>query len=115
MAAPVILTYLERSLASSHAKNLRSPSAYGSRPKWQYAAVTLYLGWRSTRSRASAPGRASNSSLTMLVITSGVSVPHSEPYVSTKRESGLATPMAYESWTSARLHRPDLTIDLAIH
>merc|ERR1711998_617665 len=27
---------------------------------------------------------------------------------------GLATPMAYESWTRARLHRPLLTTDLAI-
>merc|ERR1719311_1763209 len=89
-----ILVYLARSLASSHAKKRLPPSTYGSRPKWQYAAVTLYLGSRRARSRASAPGRASNSSLMMLVIWSGVRPPHSEPYVSTKSESGLATPMA---------------------
>merc|ERR1719230_528581 len=47
-------------------------------------------------------------------MVSGVRLPHSDPYVSTKRESGLATPIAYESCTSARLHNPDLTIDLAI-
>merc|ERR1719424_326671 len=118
MAAPVILAYLDRSLASSHAKKVRVSlpffSVYGSRPKWQYAAVTLYLGWHSWRSRARAPGRASKLSLTMLVIDSGVRLPCSVPYVSTKRESGLATPMAYDSCTSARLHRPDLTADLAI-
>merc|ERR1719460_200732 len=117
-AADVIFAYLPRSFASSHAKNLRvlPPffSVYGSRPKWQYAALTLYLGWRRTRSRARAPGRASKLSLTMLVMVSGVRPAFSVPYVSTKSESGLATPMAYESCTRARLHRPDLTMDLAI-
>merc|ERR1719424_1856410 len=112
------LGVLDRSLASSHAKKVRVSlpffSVYGSRPKWQYAAVTLYLGWHSWRSRARAPGRASKLSLTMLVIDSGVRLPCSVPYVSTKRESGFATPMAYDSCTSARLHRPDLTADLAI-
>ena len=44
-----------------------------------------------------------------------MSSPCSEPYVSTKSESGLATPIAYESCTSARLHRPAFTTDFAIH
>lgn len=37
------------------------------------------------------------------------------PYVSTKSERGSATPIAYESWTSARLASFDATRDLAIH
>merc|ERR1719311_789315 len=105
-AAEDILAYLERSLASSHEKKRLPPSTYGSRPKWQYAAVTLYLGSQSARSRASAPGRQSKLSLTMSVMFCGVRPPISVPYVSTKSERGLATPIAYESWTRARLQRP---------
>ena len=36
-----------------------------------------------------------------------------EPYESTKTESGSATPMAYESWTRQRSARPAATSDLA--
>merc|ERR1719261_2052492 len=61
-----------------------------------------------------APGRQSNAILTTFVMASAVSLPFSVPYVSTKSDSGFATPMAYESCTSARLQRPALTTDLAI-
>eukprot|EP00443_Scrippsiella_acuminata_P122822 CAMPEP_0115620462 /NCGR_PEP_ID=MMETSP0272-20121206/25217_1 /TAXON_ID=71861 /ORGANISM="Scrippsiella trochoidea, Strain CCMP3099" /LENGTH=39 /DNA_ID= /DNA_START= /DNA_END= /DNA_ORIENTATION= len=36
--------YEERSLALSHSKNLMPFFVYASRPKWQYAAVSWYLG-----------------------------------------------------------------------
>merc|ERR1719469_1387820 len=90
---------LLRSLASSHEKKVLPSSVYGVRPKWQYAAVTLYFGWRSCRSRARAPGRASKLIFTMLVIACALRSPFSVPY---------------DSCTHARLHRPDLTTDLAI-
>merc|ERR1719275_579954 len=61
-----------------------------------------------------APGRQSKLILMMLVMSSAVSEPCSVPYVSTKRERGFATPMAYESCTSARLQRPLFTTDFAI-
>merc|ERR1711904_767750 len=38
----------------------------------------------------------------------------SVPYVSTNTDKGLATPMAEEGWTKARLQRPLFTTDLAI-
>merc|ERR1712056_49330 len=50
----------------------------------------------------------------MFVISSAVNDPCSVPYVSTNSESGLATPMAYDNCTSARLQRPLLTTDFAI-
>merc|ERR1712050_612539 len=50
----------------------------------------------------------------MFVISSAVSDPCSVPYVSTNSESGLATPMADDNCTSARLHKPLLTTDFAI-
>merc|ERR1712070_994407 len=50
----------------------------------------------------------------MLVMSFGVRLPCSVPYVATNKDKGLGTPMAYESWTRARLHRPLLTTDLAI-
>merc|ERR1719401_2217303 len=61
-----------------------------------------------------APGRQSNSILRMFVMSSPVREPCSVPYVSRKRDSGFATPIAYESCTSARLQRPLLTTDFAI-
>merc|ERR1719275_13998 len=60
-----------------------------------------------------APGRQSKLILMMLVMSSAVSEPCSVPYVSTKRERGFATPMAYDNWTKQRLQRPASTRDLA--
>merc|ERR1711879_378408 len=92
-AALSMLAYLLMSLAFSHSKNLMPSLVYGSRPKWQYAAVSWYFGSRRAKVWAMAPGRQSYSILRMLVISSAVSLPHSDPYVSTKRDNGLATPM----------------------
>merc|ERR1719321_1539659 len=50
----------------------------------------------------------------ILVMSVGVKLPVSVPYVSTKSERGFATPIAYESCTSARLQSPLFTTDLAI-
>merc|ERR1712087_328283 len=47
-------------------------------------------------------------------MSSAVREPCSVPYVSKKRDKGFATPIAYESCTSARLQRPLLTTDFAI-
>merc|ERR1719386_637376 len=67
--------YLERSFAFSHSKNLMPSLVYGARPKWQYAALSWYLGWRSASDTAKAPGRQSKLILTMLVMSSGVREP----------------------------------------
>merc|ERR1712217_379864 len=80
--AEVMDLYLERSFA------------YGSRPKWQYAAVSWYLGSRSAKDCAMAPGRQSKAILMTLVMSSAVSAPCSVPYVSTNSDKGFATPMA---------------------
>merc|ERR1719337_104267 len=69
---------------------------------------------RSWSDLAIAPGRQSKLIFTTSVMASGVRAPFSVPYVSTNRESGLATPMAYESCTSARFERPLFTTDFAI-
>merc|ERR1711920_7773 len=74
-----IVLYLDKSLAFSHSKNLTPSFVYGSRPKWQYAAVSWYLGSRSAKVTAIAPGRQSNSILMMLVISSAVRAPCSVP------------------------------------
>lgn len=58
------------------------------------------------------PGRRLK--LALMISTSSSSVFLDVPYESTKTERGSATPMAYESWTSARLARPAATSDLAI-
>jgi hypothetical protein len=55
------------------------------------------------------------SKLDLMISTSSSDVFSEVPYVSTKMESGSATPMAYESWTSARRASLALTKDLAIH
>merc|ERR1719159_593802 len=47
-------------------------------------------------------------------MASGVKDPCSVPYVSTKSDNGFATPIAYDSCTSARLLRPLFTTDFAI-
>merc|ERR1719174_1915518 len=114
MFSRAMAAYLERSVAFSHSKYFMPFSVYGARPKWPYAAVTWYFGSRSWRDFAIAPGRQSKLIFTTLVMDSGVWLPFSVPYVSTKRESGLATPMAYESCTSARFERPLFTTDFAI-
>merc|ERR1719163_2417717 len=113
-AAGVMAVYLERSVAFSHSKNFMPFSVYGLRPKWPYAAVIWYFGSRNCRDFAMAPGRQSKAIFTICVMASGVNFPVSVPYVSTKSESGLATPIAYDSCTSARLQRPLFTTDLAI-
>merc|ERR1739844_701541 len=100
---------LLRSSAFSHSKNLIPPWVYGSRPKWQYAAVSWYLGSRSAKDCAMAPGRQLKAILITLVMSSGDRSPCSVPYVSTKGDNGFATPMAYESCTNARLHKPLFT------
>merc|ERR1712170_294549 len=69
--------YLDMSLAFSHSKNLMPSLVYGSRPKWQYAAVSWYFGSRRESVWAMAPGRQSYSILRMLVMSSAVSLPHS--------------------------------------
>merc|ERR1719375_3005000 len=112
--AGVMAEYFERSVAFSHSKYFMPFSVYGFRPKWPYAAVIWYFGSRNCRDFAMAPGRQSKLIFTIFVIASGVKLPVSVPYVSTKSESGLATPIAYESCTSARLERPLFTTDLAI-
>merc|ERR1712039_466308 len=66
-------------LAFSHSKNLMPSFVYASRPKWQYAAVSWYLGSRSAKDCAMAPGRQSNSILITLVMSSAVSAPCSVP------------------------------------
>merc|ERR1719478_1963721 len=71
-AAPSMLAYLLMSLAFSHSKNLMPSLVYGSRPKWQYAAVSWYLGSRRARVCAMAPGRQSYSIFRMLVMSSAV-------------------------------------------
>merc|ERR1719464_1740900 len=50
-----------------------------SRPKWQYAAVSWYLGSRRANDMAMAPGRQSNSTLITLVMSSAVRAPCSVP------------------------------------
>merc|ERR1712039_755717 len=112
--ADVMLLYLDMSLAFSHSKNLMPSFVYGSRPKWQYAAVSWYLGSRSANDCAMAPGRQSKAILMTLVISSADKSPCSVPYVSTNRDNGFATPIAYDNCTRARLQRPLLTTDLAI-
>merc|ERR1719460_2954109 len=74
-SADDIDAYLERSFAFSHSKNLMPSLVYGARPKWQYAALSWYFGWRSASDTANAPGRQSKFILTMLVISSGVRDP----------------------------------------
>merc|ERR1712056_83339 len=106
--------YSERSLAFSHSKNLIPSLVTASRPKWQYAAVSWYLGSRSASDIAMAPGRQSKAILITLVMSSAESAPCSVPYVSTKSDRGFATPIAYESCTRARLQRPLFTADFAI-
>merc|ERR1719409_1547812 len=113
-SAELCVAYLERSFAFSHSKNLIPFFVTGARPKWQYAALSWYFGSRSASETASAPGRASKLIFTMFVISCAVRDPCSVPYVSTKSESGLATPIAYDSCTNARLQRPLFTTDLAI-
>ena len=50
-----------------------------------------------------------------LIDTNNVEMNFIQPvYVSTKSESGFATPIAYESCTSARFERPLFTTDFAI-
>merc|ERR1739842_136509 len=78
--AEFIDLYLERSLAFSHSKNLIPPLVTGSRPKWQYAAVSWYLGSRSASDMAMAPGRQSKAILMTLVMSSAVRAPCSVPY-----------------------------------
>merc|ERR1719478_1663334 len=86
----VMALYFDRSLAFSHSKNFTPSLVYGSRPKWQYAAVSWYLGSRSARDCAMAPGRQSNAILMTFVMSTAVKAPCSVPYVSTKRERGFA-------------------------
>merc|ERR1719478_1873216 len=78
-ATPSMAAYLDMSLAFSHSKNLMPSLVYGSRPKWQYAAVSWYLGSRKANCTAMAPGRASHSIFNTLVMSSAESLPHSEP------------------------------------
>merc|ERR1719487_2033715 len=112
--AGVMPAYLERSVAFSHSKYFMPFSVYGLRPKWPYAAVIWYFGSRNCRDFAMAPGRQSKAIFTIWVMASGVKDPCSVPYVSTKRDRGFATPIAYDSCTSARLLRPLFTTDFAI-
>ena len=99
---------------SSPASRAR-PGRLGSRPVCAGPPRNVVRA-RGARGRArAARGARVDSILTMSVIAFAVSSPCSEPYVSTKSESGLATPIAYESWTSARLHSPAFTTDFAIH
>merc|ERR1712141_8852 len=66
-------------LAFSHSKNLMPSFVYGSRPKWQYAAVSWYLGSRNANDVAIAPGLQSKAIFTIFVMSSAVKLPHSVP------------------------------------
>jgi len=46
--------YFDISLAFSHSKNRMPSLVYGARPKWQYAAVSLYLGSRRAKLKSGA-------------------------------------------------------------
>eukprot|EP00961_Rhodomonas_salina_P068918 925438-Rhodomonas_salina.1 len=60
------------------------------------------------------PARQSKLSSMILRRSWSLRPPVAEPYESTKMERGAGTPMAYDSWTRQRLHRPAETSDLAI-
>ena len=59
------------------------------------------------------PGLRSKFFLTMSV--SSVVVFEEVPKLKTVMDRGSATPMAYDTWTRQRRHRPALTKDLATH
>merc|ERR1712078_339217 len=105
-------TWRDRWRSPTRSTSCRSPCTACDRSA--HTAVSWYFGSRNCRDFAMAPGRQSKLIFTIFVISSGVKLPCSVPYVSTKSESGFATPIAYESCTSARLQRPLFTTDLAI-
>ena len=76
------------------------------------SAARSLLAVRDARMQAVLP--LQGKPLIVWTIEQALATPGLVPYVSTNTESGSATPMAYESCTSARRARPACTSDLAI-